>query len=81
MSEQYRGFYFIHAGEVKNLTKEQLWEEIEEFDRRHESASQNGEGISSKEVVRNRLCRAEVYQRTWGDIPFERVQKFFEPIS
>jgi hypothetical protein len=81
MSEQYRGFYFIHAGEVKNLTKEQLWDEIEEYDRRCEVARERGEGISTKEGVRDRLCRAEVYQRTWGNIPIEQVQKFFEPIS
>jgi len=81
MSEQYRGFYFIHKTEVKDLTKEQLWEEVEEYDRRCEVAARNGEGISSKEGVRNRLCRAELYQRTWGNIPFEQVQNFFEPIS
>lgn len=81
MSEQYKGFCFIHKAEAKDLTKEQLWEEVEEYDRRCEVAARNGEGISSKEGVRNRLCRAELYQRTWGNIPIEQVQKFFEPIS
>jgi len=78
MSAEYNGFYLVHKADIADLTTEQLWQEIEEYERRCESAKDGGYGISSKEFVRNRLCRAEVYRRTWGDIPEERVRAFFQ---
>lgn len=76
MSE-FNGFYFVNKLSIEDLSKEQLWEEIEEAERRAEDARQNGYGTSSKEVVRERACRDEVYKRTFGDIPIERVREFF----
>ena len=74
----YAGFYFIHQLDIADLSQEELWEEIEEYNRRCEDARQNGYGISTKETVRNNRCRDEVYKRTFGDTPIELVREFFK---
>lgn len=80
MAEQYQGYYLVHKLAVADMTQEQLWQEIEEYNLRQDEAKVHGYGISSKEYVRNKLCRDEVFRRTWGDIPVERVREFFAPV-
>lgn len=70
MSE-YKGYYLVHPKVVADMTTQQLLEEIEEYNRRE--AATRGCGITTKELHRKRVCWDELYERTWGDIPYQPV--------